>query len=378
MIPFNKPFLQGKELEYVAQSIASRKFSGDGEFTKKCHKFFELRYGFEKALLTTSCTDALEMCSILLDIQPGDEVIVPAFTFVSSANAFALRGAKLVFVDSQADNPNLDVYHVESLISNRTKAIIAVHYAGIACHMDELLALAKRRNIFVVEDAAQAIDSFYKGKPLGSFGSVSAFSFHETKNIVCGEGGMICVNDHALMKRAEVIREKGTNRSAFFRGEVDKYGWVDIGSSFLPSDILAAFLLAQLESMDLIQLRRKEIWNSYDAAFKSELNKYGIQLPYIPEWATNNAHMYYLVLPDLEKRTTYIENMRRDGVATTFHYLSLNSSPYSREQRHEGPPTPNADRYTNCLVRLPLFPDLTNDDVDWIIEKTINNIQLLC
>ncbi|MEY4937884.1 MAG: hypothetical protein RIS64_4243, partial [Bacteroidota bacterium] len=255
-IPFNKPFLTGKEVHYIYQAVQSGKISGDGLFTKKCHDFFEKRYHFKKALLTTSCTDALEMAAILINIQPGDEVIMPSYTFVSTANAFVLRGAKIIFADSMRNHPNMDADSLESLITSRTKAIVPVHYAGVACDMDKIMALATKYNLYVIEDAAQAIDSFYKGKPLGSIGHLAAFSFHETKNIISGEGGMLAINDETFIERAEIIREKGTNRSKFFRGEIDKYGWVDIGSSYLPSDMIAAFLYAQLENLEVIQAKR--------------------------------------------------------------------------------------------------------------------------
>ena len=257
MLPFNKPYLAGNETHYIKQSVTSGKISGDGVFTRRCHDFFEKKYGFYKVLLTTSCTDALEMAAILLDIQPGDEIIAPSYTFVSTVNAFVLRGAKIIFADSSAESPNMDVNLVESLITSKTKAIVPVHYAGIACDMDPLIALAAKYGIHIVEDAAQAIDSYYKGKVLGSIGTLAAFSFHETKNIISGEGGMLVINDKQFVGRAEIIREKGTNRSAFFRGEVDKYNWVDIGSSFLPSDLIAAFLYAQIEQLDVIQQKRK-------------------------------------------------------------------------------------------------------------------------
>ena len=268
MIPFNKPHLTGKETDYIRESVLSGKISGDGIYTKKCHQYFESKYGFRKAMLTTSCTDALEMCAILLDIKPGDEVIAPSYTFVSTVNAFVLRGAKIIFADSCVENPNIDMNDVEKLITPKTRAIIVVHYAGIACDMDRVMQLASDHNLFVVEDAAQAIDSYYNGKPLGSIGHLAAFSFHETKNIISGEGGMLVVNDDQFIKRAEIIREKGTNRSSFFRGEIDKYGWVDIGSSFLPSDIIAAFLYAQIENIDVIQSKRREIWDRYYSALK--------------------------------------------------------------------------------------------------------------
>lgn len=373
-IPFNKPYLHGRELVYIAQAVASGKISGDGIFSKKCHAFFEDRYGLAKALLTTSCTDALEMCALLLNISEGDEVIVPSFTFVSSANAFALRGAKLVFADSEADNPNIDCAQIESLITPQTRAIVVVHYAGVACDMDRIQEIALRHGVIVIEDAAQAIDSYYKGRPLGSLGAMSAFSFHETKNVIAGEGGLLAINDPLYINRAEIIREKGTNRSAFFRGEVDKYGWVDLGSSFLPSDIIAAYLYAQLENIDIIQLRRKAIWSRYWSHLASELPKFGIQLPNVPIWATNNAHMFYLVCRDLKQRSALISALKTDGILTVFHYLSLHSSPYFQSQ-HDGRPILNSDRFTDCLVRLPLYYELTDDEVDHVCECIIAHLK---
>lgn len=369
-IPFNKPYLHGRELVYIAQAVASGKISGDGLFTKKCHAFFEQRYGFGKTLMTTSCTDALEMSAILLNIQPGDEVIVPAFTFVSSANAFALRGARIVFADSEADNPNVSVAAIEALITPRTKAIVVVHYAGVACDMDPIMALAAQHSIPVVEDAAQAIDSYYKGRPLGGLGVMGTFSFHETKNVIAGEGGLLAINDSAYVNRAEIIREKGTNRSSFFRGEVDKYGWVDIGSSFLPSDIISAYLFAQLENLDLIQARRKQLWQQYWDALAPVLPKFGIGLPVIPDYATNNAHMFYLVCPSLELRTRLIEGLRSHGIHAVFHYLSLHSSPYYAD-KHDGRRIPNSDRFSDCLVRLPLFYELSDEQCAYVCDKII-------
>ena len=370
MIPFNKPYLHGRELVYIAQAVAAGKISGDGLFTKKCHDFFESRYGFAKTLMTTSCTDALEMAAILLDIQPGDEVIVPAFTFVSSANAFALRGAKLVFADSEPDNPNVSAATIEPLITPRTKAIVVVHYAGVACDMDPILALVSRHGVRVVEDAAQAIDSYYNGRPLGSFGAFGTFSFHETKNVIAGEGGLLVINDPSYIHRAEIIREKGTNRSSFFRGEVDKYGWVDIGSSFLPSDIITAYLFAQLENLDVIQARRKSLWQQYWHALAAEAPKHGVQLPIVPDYATNNAHMFYLVCPSLEVRTRLINGLKGHGVHAVFHYLSLHSSPYFVD-KHDGRSIPNSDRFSDCLVRLPLFYELTDEHCAYVSDKVI-------
>jgi len=301
------------------------------------------------------------MAAILLDIKEGDEIIAPSYTFVSTVNAFILRGAKIIFVDSTVENPNMDVDAIEALITPKTKVILPVHYAGIACDMGKIMDLAKKHNLFVVEDAAQAIDSFYNGKPLGSIGHLAAFSFHETKNVVSGEGGMLVINDDRFAKRAEVIREKGTNRSAFFRGEVDKYGWVDIGSSFLPSDIIAAFLYAQLENMEKIQTRRKEIWNLYDYNLK-KLNALGVQTPSIPEYATNNAHMYYLVAKNLEERTKLIEHLKKNDIHAVFHYLSLHKSPFYKAI-HGDKELLQSDRYTDCLIRLPMYFELTNEQV---------------
>jgi len=367
-IGFNKPYLTGKETEYILKSVESRKISGDGIFTKKCHEFFEKRYGFNKVLLTTSCTDALEMAAILIDIQPGDEVIAPAYTFVSSVNAFVLRGAKIIFCDSEDSSPNIDVNKIEELITPKTKAIVVVHYAGIAANMTPLMALAKKNNIYLIEDAAHAIDSFYKGKPLGSFGHLAAFSFHETKNVISGEGGMLVINDDRFSKRAEIIREKGTNRSAFFRGEVDKYGWVDIGSSFLPSDILAAFLYAQLENLDDIQSRRKKIWNHYFDKLKPLADKKFITIPEIPEYATNNAHMFFIQCKDLEERNALIQFLKAEGVMAVFHYLSLDKSQFYINSG-DGREMKNSDRYTDTLLRLPMYYELTEEDIDYVCES---------
>lgn len=367
MIPFNKPYLHGRELVYIAQSVASGKISGDGIFTKKCHEYFEQRYGFKKTLLTTSCTDALEMAAILLDIQPGDEVIAPSYTFVSTVNAFALRGAKIVFSDSYSEHPNIDPEQIEALVTEKTKAIVVVHYAGVACDMDRIMAISERYGIPVVEDAAQAIDSYYKGKPLGSIGTLGTFSFHETKNIISGEGGLLAINDERFVNRAEIIREKGTNRSSFFRGEVDKYGWVDIGSSFLPSDIVAAYLYAQLEQLDTIQARRKEIWQRYYQNLQPLVQSSKIKIPLIADYANNNAHMFYLVCENLEQRTQLISTLKENGIHAVFHYLSLHDSPYY-QPLHDGRVLANSDHFSDCLVRLPLFYELTDEQVDYISQ----------
>jgi dTDP-4-amino-4,6-dideoxygalactose transaminase len=371
MIPFNKPYIHGRELFYIGQAVTSGKISGDGSFTKKCHDFFEKQYGYKKTLMTTSCTDALEMAAILLDIKSDDEVIVPAFTFVSSANAFALRGAKIVFADSEYDNPNVSANTIEPLITPRTKVIVVVHYAGVACDMDPILALAARHNVMVVEDSAQAIDSAYKGQPLGSLGTFGTLSFHETKNVIAGEGGLLVINDSNYIQRAEIIREKGTNRSSFFRGEVDKYGWVDIGSSFLPSDIVSAYLFAQLENLEVIQARRKAIWQRYWTSLVSEVTRYGIQIQFVPDYATNNAHMFYLICRDIEQRTELIRSLKNKGIHAVFHYISLHSSPYYLS-KHDGRKLPNSDRFSNCLLRLPMFYELSDEDVDYVSQSIIS------
>ncbi len=367
-IPFNKPFLTGKEMHYMYQAIYSGKISGNGMYTQKCHKYFEDKYGFKKVLLTTSCTDALEMCAMLADIKPGDEVIIPSFTFVSTAVAFVRQGAKIIFADSNSQNPNIDASLLESLITPRTRAIVPVHYAGISCDMDIIMDIAKKHNLLVIEDAAQAIDSYYKGKALGSIGNLAAFSFHETKNLNAGEGGMLTINDERFIKRAEIIWEKGTNRSEFFRGEVDKYGWVDTGSSFLPSEIIAAYLYAQLENIDMIQTKRKEIWQLYYKGLEAVCRDNKIQLPLIPPYATNNGHMFYLVCSSLDQRTSLIDHLKNDGIHSVFHYLSLHKSPYYQD-KHDGRSLANSDRYTDQLLRLPFFYELTLQDVERIIDS---------
>jgi dTDP-4-amino-4,6-dideoxygalactose transaminase len=367
-IPFNKPYKSGKELEYIGRAIENQKISGNGEYTRKCQQFFESKYPFRKTLLTSSCTDALEMCALLLDLQPGDEVIAPSYTFVSTVNAFILRGAKIVFADSYADHPNIDADAIEALITPKTKAIVVVHYAGHACDMDKINSIASKHNIAVIEDAAQAIDAFYKGKALGSLSAMSAFSFHETKNIISGEGGMLVVNDDKYAKRSEIIWEKGTNRSAFFRGEVDKYGWVDVGSSFLPSDMVAAYLYAQLENLDDIQNKRIAIWNQYWEGLKSLEAAGHIQLPKLPEYATNNAHMFYIVCTSLADRTALIDYLKEDGINAVFHYLSLHNSPFYKD-KHDGRALPNSDHFTDCLLRLPLYYTLSEADVARVCER---------
>ena len=335
------------------QAVFSGKISGNGVFTKKCQSFFESRYGFKKCLMTTSCSDALEMAAILCDIQPGDEVIVPSYTFVSSALAFVRQGAKIIFADSCKGEPDIDADKIEALITPKTKVIVPVHYAGVACDMDKIMDIAHRHNLLVVEDAAQAIDSYYKGLPLGGIGHLGCFSFHETKNVISGEG--------------EIIWEKGTNRSEFFRGEVNKYGWVDTGSSFLPSEIISAFLYAQLENLDMIQNRRKAIWQEYFNGLKDLAAQGFFTLPSIPDYATNNAHMFYIVCRSLEERSALIKYLKEQEVLSVFHYLSLHKSDYYLKHYTDRPELPNCDRYADRLVRLPMFYELTDEQVERIV-----------
>ncbi len=366
-IPFNKPYLTGKEAHYIYQAVYSGQISGNGHYTKICQKFFEEKYGFKKTLMTTSCTDALEMAAILVGIQPGDEVIVPSYTFVSTALAFYRQGAKIIFADSRNDNPNIDTYRLEELITPATKAIVPIHYAGIACDMDKIMELARRYNLFVVEDAAQSIESFYKGKPLGTIGHLSTFSFHETKNVNAGEGGLLGINDERFIKRAEIIWEKGTNRAEFFRGEINKYSWVDIGSSFLPSDIIAAYLYAQLENLLEIQRKRVEIWNRYYMGLK-DLGDMGlVTLPWLPKEATNNGHMFYLVCRNGKERDRLIAHLKSLGINAVFHYLSLHKSAFYAD-KHDGRTLENSDRYTECLLRLPMYYELSLDQCQYIIN----------
>lgn len=365
--PFNKPYLTGHETDYIRDAVETGKISGNGKYTKLCQQFFEETYGFKKTLLTTSCTDALEMAALLIDIQPGDEVIMPSYTFVSTANAFVLRGARIVFADSRADHPGIDEKSIEALVTSKTKAIVPVHYAGVACDMDVIMDVARRHNLFVVEDAAQAIDSYYTGadgrqRALGSIGHLAAFSFHETKNIISGEGGMLAINDDRFIARSEIIWEKGTNRSAFFRGEVDKYGWVDVGSSFLPSEVIAAFLWAQLENLADIQAKRRKHWQSYYESLEQWASKHEIGLPVIPDYASNNAHMFYLVCRDGDQRAALIRHLRNNGISAVFHYLSLHQSPYYSGY-YQGAELPQTARYSENLVRLPFFYELDTSKV---------------
>jgi dTDP-4-amino-4,6-dideoxygalactose transaminase len=370
-IPFNQPAQVGNELAYIQDCFARQHISGNGVYTKRCEQFFEERFGFQKALMTTSCTDALEMAAMLINIQPGDEVIVPSYTFVSSANAFVLRGAKIVFADSEAQTPNIDVAQLAALITPKTKAIVVVHYAGMACQMEALVTLTKRHGLFLIEDAAHAIDATYQGKPLGSFGQLATFSFHETKNLICGEGGLLAINDPAFIRRAEVIREKGTDRMAFFRGEVDKYTWQDIGSSFLPADYVAAYLWAQLENMEKIQAKRVAIWQTYHHRLQPVAAQGLVQLPNLPHGASNNAHMYYLLCRNLQERTFLIDFLKQAQVQAVFHYLPLHESPFYQSHHDHHRPLPNVARYADCLVRLPLFYDLSLESVNRIADVVI-------
>ena len=373
MIPFNKPYLTGKEAHYMYQAVYTGKLSGNGFFTKKCQQFFEDRYGFKKAIMTTSGTDALEMAAILCDVKPDDEVIVPSYTFVSSALAFVRQGAKIVFADSYANNPNIDANKIEDLITDKTKVIVPVHYAGVACDMDKIMEIANRHNLFVVEDAAQAIDSYYKGKPLGGIGHFGCFSFHETKNVTAGgEGGLLCVNDERFIRRAEIIWEKGTNRAEFFRGMVNKYGWVDTGSSFLPSEINSAFLWAQLENLDMIQTRRKQIWQMYFEGLKPLAEKGYFKMSDMSDYATNNAHMFYLVCRSLDERTALINYLKQNDILAVFHYLSLHKSDYYLKHGGFFTELPNCDKFADQLVRLPMFYDLTDSDAQKVVQSICN------
>lgn len=371
MISFNKPFLTGKEAHNMYLAVYTEQLSGNGVFTKKCQHYFEEKYGYKKCVLTTSGTDALEMAAILCDVKPGDEVIVPSYTFVSTALAFVRQGARIIFADSCEDNPNIDPAELESLITDKTKVIVPVHYAGVACDMDKIMEIANKHKLLVVEDAAQAIDSYYKGNPLGGIGHFGCFSFHETKNVTSGgEGGMLCVNDEKYIRRAEIIWEKGTNRAEFFRGMVNKYGWVDTGSSFLPSEINSAFLWSQLEYLEKIQERRKTIWNLYFDGLAELVAKGFFMLPNIPSYATNNAHMFYLVCRSLKERAQLIAYLKDKGIGAVFHYLSLHLSDYYRSIESNIPSLPNCDKFADCLVRLPMFYELKDEEVLYIV-KTI-------
>jgi dTDP-4-amino-4,6-dideoxygalactose transaminase len=368
-IPFNRPTIIGKELYYISQAIHNGHSAGDGDFTKKCQRLLEQAVGAQKVLLTTSCTDALEMAALLLDIRPGDEVIVPTFTFVSTANAFVLRGATPVFADIRPDTLNLDERRLERLITPRTRAIVPVHYAGVGCEMDSICEIAARRGVPVVEDNAHGLFGKYKGRNLGSFGALSTLSFHETKNFICGEGGALVLNDFDYWERAEILREKGTNRSRFFRGEVDKYTWVDTGSSYLPSDLLAAFLYAQLEARAEIQARRRQIWNTYNEQLRPWANANGVELPSVPPYCEHPFHMYYIVLPTAELRNALIEHLKLRGIMAVFHYLPLNLSPMGRKLGGRKGLCPVAEDISERVLRLPFYNNLTEADQQRVVES---------
>lgn len=386
-IAFNRPFLTGNEINYINDVLSGGKICGNGVYTQKCQNFFKERLGSIKCLLTTSCTDALEMCAMLADIKPGDEVIVPSYTFVSTALAFTRQGARVIFADSLTSHPCVDPESVERLITPKTKAVVVVHYAGVACDMDVFKRIAREHNLLLIEDAAQAVDSYYlskddiskkdvskedagkEGCPLGSIGDLAAFSFHETKNIQCGEGGLLSINNPSLVRRAEILWEKGTNRAEFFRGEINKYGWVDTGSSFLPNEYTAAFLWAQLEQMTQIQQRRKELWNRH---YNNLFGKTPLKMPFLPDYATNNAHMFYVTTQTPAERTALIQHLKDNGINAVFHYLSLHKSKFAVDNGMGGANLPMADYYTDCLVRLPLFGALTGQEVDYVTKSIID------
>lgn len=366
-IPFNKPHFTGAEVYHLSQVAFLGKLSGNGSYTKKCQQFLEERYSMSKVLLTTSCSDALEMSALLCDLKPGDEVIMPSYTFVSTANAFALRGAKIVFADSNSENPNIDPELIEDLITDKTRVIVVVHYGGIACDMDRIMEIAAKHNITVVEDAAQGLDAFYKGKHLGNIGSFGTYSFHETKNITSGEGGMIAVNDASKVAAAEIMWEKGTNRAAFARGEVEKYEWVSLGSSFLPNELTAAFLYAQLNSIQDIQKKRLRIWQNYfDKLNDAGLEEY-ITLPNVPDFARHNGHLFYILVKSEKIRNELLNYLHSKEIQAVFHYLALHNSPYYKTI-HGSRSLPNAERYTSTLLRLPFYYSLKDSEIDTIVD----------
>ena len=367
MIPFNKPHITGKETHYIYDAVYFGQVAANGKYTKKCHSFFRDRYGFEKCFLTTSCGSALHMAALLLDIQPGDEVIMPSYTFVSTANAFVLRGAKIRFADSRSDHPGLDEDCIEDLITDRTKAIVVVHYAGVACDMDKVMDIANKHNLYVIEDAAHAIESKYIGRNgservLGSIGHLATFSFHETKNIISGEGGLLVINDRSFAERAQILWDKGTNRAAFFQGDVDKYEWVDTGLTFAPSDITSAFLYAQLEEIDNVQEKRRRLWHCYMDHLRPWAKNNDIQIPFLPDYAIGNCHIFFLVLKSKSERDKIIQKLEEQDIYPVFHYQSLHKSKYYKTY-HDGRDLPNSDRYSDCLLRLPLYHELSEEQI---------------
>lgn len=371
-IPFNKPCFEGKELVYIAEAINRGHISGDGTFTKKCAELFQGELGCSRALLTTSCTHALEISALLLDLKPGDEVIVPSFTFVSTANAFALHGAKMIFADIRPDTLNIDQAQLEKLITPRTKAIVPVHYAGVGCEMNSIMEIADRHHLQVIEDNAHGLFGKYHGQYLGTFGQMSTLSFHETKNFTCGEGGSLLLNDPAYIQRAEIIREKGTNRSQFFRGEVDKYTWRDIGSSYLPSDMLAGFLYAQLEEREHIMEHRSKIWNRYHAALKEWAAQKEVLLPYVPAYCEQSYHMFYLIMPSSRMQQEFIEYMKSEGILCVFHYLPLHLSVMGQKYGSGPGDCPVSEDISGRLVRLPFYTKLSESEIDFIINMILH------
>jgi dTDP-4-amino-4,6-dideoxygalactose transaminase len=368
-IPFNRPCFTGKELYYISDAVHRGHISGDGYYTKQCHQLLEDALGVKKALLTTNCTHALEMSAMLLDIQPGDEVICPDFTFVSTINAFVLRGGRPVFVDVRPDTLNLDETMLEAAITSRTRAIIVVHYGGIGCEMDTIMEIANRHQIPVVEDNAHGLFAHYKGKNLGTFGVMATQSFHETKNFHCGEGGALLINDPQYLERAEIIREKGTNRSRFFRGQVDKYTWVDIGSSYLPSEVLAAFLFAQLEDRTSIQSRRQRIWDTYNMDLQRWADQHDVQLPAVPSYCEQAYHVFYMVMPSLQSRQNLIKHLKAHDILSVFHYLPLHLSDMGQKYGGKAGDCPVTERLGDCLLRLPFYNDLAAEDQGRVIES---------
>ena len=371
MIPFNKPFIAPKEFDYIRQAVEQYHISGDGFFTKECNRFLEGALGVKKSLLTTNCTHALEMAALLLNLEEGDEIIVPSFTFVSTINAFVLRGAKPKFVDIRPDTLNIDENLIEAAISERTKAIFVVHYAGVGCEMDAIMDTAQRHNLTVVEDNAHGLFGKYKGRLLGTFGSLATQSFHETKNFSCGEGGALIINDPDLVERAEIIREKGTNRSRFFRGQIDKYSWVDVGSSYLPSDILAGVLLSHFEQADFIQSKRKQLWDTYAAQLSGWAEQNSVRLPYIPDYCEQSYHMFYLLMPDLDTRQRFIQYLKDHDIMAVFHYVPLHTADMGQFFGYQAGDLPITEEYSDRLVRLPFYNCMSEAEQQQVINTIL-------